>query len=77
MRSITGSRLAAITLGSAVLLGCAAKEKEAVGPNDKLLCEAADTTKSETTLGSLYASGWHLIESAFYNGNRQVLYFEK
>lgn len=58
------------------ILACSTKEKEAVTPTDTLHCEWKNGAL-ETTLVQLYADGWRLIEVAFFEGTREVLYLER
>lgn len=58
------------------ILACVPKEKQAVAPGDGLQCQQA-TQRFDATLVELYGQGWRLIEVAFFNGDRQVLYLEK
>lgn len=58
------------------ILACATKEKEAVTPTDPLNCEWKNGLL-DATLAQLYVEGWRLIEVAFFDGTREVLYLER
>lgn len=85
MRS-TSRRLAAyalllLTAGSAGaagvdILACGTKEKAAVTPTDSLNCEWKNGV-FVATLAQLYVEGWRLVEVAFFDGTREVLYLER
>lgn len=58
------------------ILACATKEKQAVTPTDSLNCEWKNGL-FDATLAQLYVEGWRLIEVAFFDGTREVLYLER
>lgn len=58
------------------ILACAAKEKEAISPTDVLNCQWKNGV-FDATLTQIYSDGWRIIETAFFDGNRQVIYLEK
>lgn len=58
------------------ILACSTKLKEAVTPTDTLQCEWKNGVLT-ATLAQLYGDGWRLIEVAFFEGNREVLYLER
>lgn len=58
------------------ILACAPTEKEAVTPTDTLKCEWKNGL-FEATLAQLYGEGWRLLEAAFYDDTREVLYLER
>tara|TARA_R110000787_G_scaffold97889_9_gene201715 strand:+ start:1694 stop:2023 length:330 start_codon:yes stop_codon:yes gene_type:complete len=57
------------------ILGCASDDRFAVTPSDKLRCEGRNGELSSTLL-DLYAAGWRLIDTEFYDKDRQVFYLE-
>lgn len=59
------------------ILACATMEKIAVTPGDPLECEAGDQQRFKATLAGLYTEGWRLIEVAFFENSREVLYLER
>lgn len=58
------------------ILGCATEEKTAVSPSDKLQCEGREGNLAATLL-ELYSEGWRLIDTEFFERDRQVLYLER
>lgn len=58
------------------ILACSTKNKEAVTPTDPLRCEWKNGFL-DATLAQLYVDGWRLIEVAFFEGTREVLYLER
>lgn len=73
--------LACATVASPVraevdILGCSIKENQAVAPTDALNCQWKNGLL-DATLVQLYGDGWRLIDTAFYDGDRQVLYLER
>lgn len=62
--------------GGLDILACATKEKEAVTPTDPLNCEWKNGLL-DATLAQLYVEGWRLVEVAFFDGTREVLYLER
>lgn len=58
------------------ILACSVGEKAAVTPTDKLDCEWKNGL-FVSTLAQLYGEHWRLVETAFFDGTRQVLYLER
>lgn len=65
-----------VAANSLDILACATKEKEAVTPTDPLNCEWKNGLL-DATLAQLYMDGWRLVEVAFFDGTREVLYLER
>lgn len=58
------------------ILACAAREKEAIAPTDILNCQWKNGI-FDATLVQIYSEGWRIVETAFFDGTRQVIYLEK
>ncbi|MGQ0621212.1 MAG: hypothetical protein ACT4QA_15035 [Panacagrimonas sp.] len=58
------------------ILACAPKDKDAVTPTDLLSCQWKNGG-FDATLAQVYSDGWRLIDTAFFEGDRQVIYLER
>lgn len=58
------------------ILACATKEKAAITPTDPINCEWKNGL-FDATLAQLYLDGWRMVEVAFFDGTREVIYLER
>jgi len=79
---LAGSLLFLATAGTAHaaggvdILACATKEKAAITPTDPINCEWKNGL-FDATLAQLYMDGWRMVEVAFFDGTREVIYLER
>jgi hypothetical protein len=81
-RRVAGFLLFLATAGSAHaaggvdILACGTKEKAAITPTDPIHCEWKNGL-FDATLAQLYMDGWRMVQVAFFDGTREVIYLER